>query len=139
MAMKTLINRTGNELRLTLIVRKGDHPDQTAGTVDVELGAGPDAAQDTAPAEGRSARKDPSVQQVTYGNDVDIYLNGITAMMIQDGSGIGRREIVLERGSALDRELNTNDTIEFLYDGQSILVSATNSDAEPHTFSFPAA
>ena len=138
MAMKTLINRTGNELRLTLIVRKGDHPDQTAGTVDVELGAGADAAQDTAPADGKSARKYPSVREVTYGNDVDIYLNGITATMIQDGSGIGHREVVLERGSALDRDLNTNDTIEFIYDGKSILVSATNSDAGPLTFSFQA-
>jgi hypothetical protein len=137
MAMKTLINRTGNELRLTLIVRKGDHPDQTAETVDVELGAGADAVHDTAPADGKSARARPSVQEVTYGNDVDIYLSGITATMIQDGSGIGRREVALERGSALDLELNTNDTIEFIYDGKSILVSATSLDSGTLTFSFP--
>lgn len=129
MAMKTLINRTGNELRVTLIVRKGDDPEHTAGTVDVVLGAGPSAGEDSASAD------DKNVQDVTYGNDVDIYLNGITATMVEKGSGIGRRDVVLERGSVLDRELNTHDTIEFLFDGKTILVSATNSDDKSHVFS----
>ena len=135
MAMKTLINRTGNPLQVTLIVRKGDHPDQTAGTVDVELGARPIAAAATG-SDGE-AQDDTSVQEVTYGDDVDIYLNGLKATMIENGSGIGRRDVVIDRGSPLDNELNTHDTIEFLFDGKALLISATNSNRM--VFSFPAA
>jgi len=122
--MKKLINRTGNELKVTLIVRQGDHPTQTSGTVDVDLAAGRDEA----------SGKDESVQDVPYGNDVDIYLNGIETTMIAHGSAIGQRQVVVERGSKLDDALNTHDTIEFLYDGKSILISATNSDVKPYTF-----
>lgn len=128
MAMKTLINRTGHHLKVTLNVRKGDHPDDNAGTVDVSLGVLPPSSEVT------TLAGDASVQDVTYGNDVDIYLNGLTATMIADGSGVGRRDVVVERGSPLDNELNTNDTIEFSFDGEAILVSATNSDRTPHAF-----
>jgi hypothetical protein len=124
--MKKLINKTGNDLRITLIVRKGDQPDENAGTVDVYLAAGPD----------EQTGEDKSKQDVTYGDDVDIYLNGIETIMIENGSALGKREIVVKRGSALDNQLNTSETIEFLYDGQQVLVSASNPDEQP--FSFPA-
>ena len=122
--MKKLINRTGNELMVTLVVRAGDQPDQTAGSVNVEMAAGPD----------KESGKDGSVQNVSYGNDVDIYLNGIETTMIKNGSAIGERRLVIERGSKLDNALNTNDTIEFLYDGESILISATNSNYVAFSF-----
>jgi hypothetical protein len=121
--MKKLINRTGHELRVTLVVRRGDHPTEIAGTVDVIMGAGPDEASG-----------EPSVQEVTYGDDVNIYLNGIETTLIVDGSAVGQRRIVVERGSELDNALNTNDTIEFLYDGKAVLISATNSSYEPYLF-----
>src|SRR5262249_35415467 len=121
--MKKLINRTGHELRVSLVVRRGDHPTETAGTVDVILVAGPDEASGG-----------ESVQDVTYGNDVNIYLNGIETTLIVDGSAIGQRRMVVERGSELDTELNTNDTIEFLYDGKAVLISATNSGYQPYVF-----
>ncbi|CAG9203431.1 conserved hypothetical protein [Paraburkholderia sabiae] len=121
---KTLINHTGNDLEVTLIVRKGDRPEGNAGTVDVHLAAGPDT----------QTGKDGSRQIVTYGNDVDIYLNGIETTLIAKGAAIGKREVVVERGSAFDNQLNTNDTIEFLYDGHQVLVSASNSDDKPFTF-----
>src|SRR5690348_10405587 len=105
--MKKLINRTGCDLKVTLVVRQGDQPDKTAGTVDVELAAGPD----------KESGKDGSVRHVTYGNNVDIYLNGIETTMIKSGSVLGERRVVIERGSEFDNALNTNDTIEFLYDG----------------------
>ncbi len=117
--MKKLINRTGKDLKVTLVVREGDQPNKTAGSVDVDLAAG----------------EEGSVQNVSYGNDVDIYLNGIETSMIEDGAAIGERRIVIERGSELDNDLNRNDTIEFLYDGKAILISATNSNYRP--FSFP--
>jgi hypothetical protein len=71
---------------------------------------------------------------VTYGDDVDIYLNGIEMAMIENGSAVGERRIVVDRGSGLDKALNTNDTIEFLYDGKSILISATNSGDKPFQY-----
>ncbi|MGY4363980.1 hypothetical protein ACVW1A_000045 [Bradyrhizobium sp. LB1.3] len=128
MAMKTLINRTVHHLRVTLIVRKGDHPENNAGTVDVSLGVRPPSSDVTTIAD------DAGVKDVAYGNEVDIYLNGLTATMIADGSGVGRRDVVVDRGSPLDNELNTNDTIVFSFDGEAVLVSATNSDQTPHAF-----
>jgi hypothetical protein len=122
--IKTLINRTGNDLEVTLIVRKGDQPRGSSGTVDVHLTAGPD----------EHTGEDRSRQVVAYGNDVDIYLNGIETTLIENGSAIGKRELVVERGSTFDNQLNTNDTIEFLYDGHKVLVSASNSKEEPFTF-----
>lgn len=122
--MKKLINRTGNELKVTLIVRRGDHPSETAGTVDVDLAAGPNDA----------SGEDKSVQDVSYGDDVNIYLNGIETTMIEDGSAVGKRELVVKRGSEVDNALNTHDTIEFLYDGNTVLISATNSSDKPYLF-----
>jgi hypothetical protein len=122
--MKTLINRTGNDLKVTLIVRKGDRPEGNAGSVDVLLAAGPDEA----------SGEDGSRRVVTYGDDVDIYLNGIETTLISKGAAMGKREVVVERGSAFDDQLNTNDTIEFLYDGHQVLVSASNSDDKPFTY-----
>jgi hypothetical protein len=128
MAMKTLINRTGHHLRVTLIVRKGDHPENNAGSVDVSLGVRRPSSEVT------TITDDSSVKDITFGSDVDIYLNGLTATMIADGSGVGRRDVVVDRGSPLDNELNTNDTIVFSFDGEAVLVSATNSDQAPHAF-----
>lgn len=114
---KTLINRTGSELKVVLMVRRGDHPSETAGTVNVTLAAGPD----------EKTGEDNSVQNVSYGNDVDIFLNGFEATISTDGAEIVQRSVVAERGSKLDNILNTNDTIDFLYDGQKVLFSASNA------------
>jgi len=38
-----------------------------------------------------------------------------------------QRRVVAERGSKLDKILNTNDTIDFRYDGQNVLFSASNT------------
>jgi hypothetical protein len=124
--MKKLINRTGKDLKVVLTVRKGDHPLNTAGTVEVELSASKGTT-------GIDAR----VKDVSYGNDVDIYLNGIETSLIFKGDILDQRQIVVERGKGLDNALNTNDTIEFLFDGKQVLISATNSTSVP--FLFPAA
>ena len=127
MAMKTLINRTGNDLKVTLVVRNGETPGTDFGTVDVHLAAA------TA---GSAAEAGGSCQQVQYGDDTDVYLNGIEMVLIKDGAGIGKREVVVERGSSLDDRLNTRDTIEFLFDGKQVLWSSSNADAQPESFMF---
>jgi|ERR1035437_5627555 hypothetical protein len=124
--MKKLINRTCKELKIVLTVRKGDSPSDTAGTVDVYLSK----------AKGTTGT-DARVKDVSYGNDVDIYLNGIETSLSSDGEIINQRQIVIERGKGLDNALNTHDTIEFLFDGHHVLISATNSSSVP--FQFPAA
>ena len=96
----------------------------SAGTVEVQLMAGPDT----------QTGEDPSRQIVTYGNDADIYLNGIETLLISHGSAIGKREVVIKRGSPLDDQLNRHDTVEFLYDGKQVLVSVSNSTDRPFTF-----
>ena len=121
---KTLVNRTGHELRVTLIVRKGDHPDDSWGTVDVQL--------DGPPADDATA--EPTRKAVTYGDEVSIYLNGIETTLISNGSATGKRQTVIERGSPLDDQLNTHDTIDFLYDGHQLLLSASNSTSRPFLF-----
>ena len=123
---KTLINRTGSELKVVLIVRKGDHPSATAGTVDVTLGAAP---------VGESGAEDSSIQKISYGNDIDIFLNGIEAAMKTGGQEVAQRRIVADRDSKLDRILNTHDTIDFRYDGQNLLFSACNADEVEHPLS----
>lgn len=123
--VKELINRTGNELKVTLIVRKGDSPSKTAGTVEVDLG--PEQT-------GDDRGTDDSHKTVAYGDDTNIYLNGFEVQMIVNGSAVGEKRITVDRGSDLDNALNTHDTIEFLYDGKSILISATNSAVRPFSF-----
>ena len=115
---KTLANRTGYELHVVLVVRKGDHPSETAGTVEITLAAGPD----------EKTGSDYSVQNISYGNDVDIYLNGFEATMSGAGKEMVQRRVVAERGSKLDNILNINDTLDFRYDGQNVLFSASNTD-----------
>ncbi len=96
---KTLINRTGYPLDVVLIVRKGDHPSLTAGTVNVQLPAGPDHEDMKA--------DERSVQTVTYGNATNIYLNGLELSLEAEGATQSRRRIVAERGMDLDNALNT--------------------------------
>lgn len=117
---KTLINMSGHELEVTLLVRQGDLPSATAGTVNVDLPA--------------SSDEDPGSATVNYGDDKNIYLNGLEVRMMVNGAAVKERRITLERGNDLDNTLNTNDTIEFLYDGQSILISGKNSISAPFSF-----
>jgi hypothetical protein len=123
--MKKLINATGKDLSVILIVRKGDHPSESAGEVEVELSAAPEEESD---------QDDTSIQDVTYGNDSDIYLNGIDTKLLVDGAEISQRRITILRGSGLDNALNMNDTIEFLFDGERVLISVTNTDDESFSF-----
>jgi len=123
---KTLINRTGYPLDVVLIVRKGDHPSQTAGTVNVQLPAGPDHEDMKA--------DERSVQTVTYGNATNIYLNGLELNLEAEGATQSRRRVVAERGMELDNALNMFDTIEFRFDGKDIVFTSSNASSPPQTW-----
>jgi hypothetical protein len=120
MAYKRLINKTGHDLEATLIVRKRDHPTDTAGTVEVKLSPCTYEEYD-----------DGSTTVVTYGNEEDIFLNGIEARLNLKGQLVTTRRVVAERGTPLDNLLNTNNTIEFFYDNNTLLLSASETDVEP--------
>lgn len=122
--MKKLINRTGEKLEVTLLVRQGDEPGSSGGSVVVRLAAGPD----------EKTGVDRSVQVVHYGTDTDIYLDGLEVALEADGATVNQRRIVVKRGGGLDNALNTNDCIEFLFDGKEILISATNSGDKPFSY-----
>jgi len=53
--------------------------------------------------------------------------NGIEATLLVDGKKVGQRRVVLDRGSDLDNALNMFNTIEFLYDGNTVLFSTSNT------------
>jgi len=88
---KLFSNLTHHDLNITLYIREGDLPKNTAGTLTFAL------ASDEA-------------QLITYGDATNIYLNGIE---IDSANGtIEKILITLERGNQLDTLLNTNNTIE---------------------------
>jgi hypothetical protein len=121
---KLFINHTRHELRVILTIRKGEDPAATAGTQDFTLAAGPDAV----------TGEDLSQQEITYGSATDIYLNGIETQLITDGAAVGKRDLVVRRGSPMDDQLNTHSIVDFLFDGEQVLISASNPNPTSYAF-----
>ena len=121
---RTLINRTGHPLAVTLVFRKGDHPTLTSGSVAVTLAAGAD------PKTGQ----DRSRQEVAYGDAVDTHLGRIETQLMRDGAVLGAWTIEVVRGSGLDRALDTLPVIEFLFDGRAVVVSCVPPERERFAF-----
>src|SRR5688572_30539250 len=89
---------------VTLIVRRSEDPRNTAGTKEFSL-------------EPRQS----SWQE--YGDNVNIYLNGIKLVSMFKGEIIGQQHIVIVRGSDLDNQLNTKNAVDFTFSNGSILIS----------------
>lgn len=106
MAEKLFINNTGRKLDIQLLVRKGDEPSLDAEPVNFQLGDGSSNAED-----GGSDH----TKLVHYGNDIDIFLNGIVVSFTYEGEKSVKRFQVMQRGVKLDNELNMNNTVEFIY------------------------
>lgn len=67
---KLFINNSSSDLLVTLLVRQGDDPSNSAGTVVFRLNAGQQLNQ-------------------SYGSDTDsIYLNGIAVQVVERGSSL---------------------------------------------------
>lgn len=99
---KLFINNSIYPLDVTLIIRSGPDPANTAGTQDVHL--------------------DPHEQEwVTYGTESDIYLNGLSLVLEAATPGFLVAEFVVAefvvetRGSAFDDEMNMNDVVAISY------------------------
>ncbi|QZT37170.1 hypothetical protein K5X82_18390 [Halosquirtibacter xylanolyticus] len=118
---KKIINNTEQELEVTLVVREGEKPEKTAGTVNATI---------PSDLKGHGANQ----KWVEYGNDTNIYLNGIDVKLSIGEVDLTTKKKVLGCGKPLDNELNANDTIEISFDHttNSIVVSTCNSDEEIH-------
>ncbi|SFG60843.1 hypothetical protein [Methylobacterium gossipiicola] len=95
MAGRKLFSNHGPcRIDVTLFVRAGDDPKDRAGQTDFSLNAGEAQWQD-------------------YGNDSNIYLNGISLVAAFDGARIGQQYNVVTRGSRLDDAFNRNNAVDF--------------------------
>src|SRR4051812_14539949 len=101
---KFFTNRSPYNLAVTLVIRKSDDPRNTAGTKEFTLGPGQGQWQE-------------------YGNNIDIYLNGIKLISMFNGQMIGQQYIVIMRGSPLDNELNMFNGVDFTFAGGSFQLS----------------
>ena len=114
MAEKTFINGTLSTLQITLFVREGDSPLNQDGTVTFTLDAG-------------------ETKSVSYGDDTNIWLNGLTLVTIFEGDLFSSVKFVIDRMSELDNLLNLNDTItitkvetDYVFSGSNIFLNAVN-------------
>lgn len=102
--LKLFTNTTGYGITVTLVIRKSDNPRNTAGTKDFSLTLGQSSWQE-------------------YGNDIDIYLNGIKLAAFLKGEMIGQQYIVIDRSSSLDNALNTRNAVDFGYANNTFYIS----------------
>ncbi|MCD1257241.1 hypothetical protein B5M42_000130 [Paenibacillus athensensis] len=93
---KTFHNQTNHNLSLTLYIREGENPSNSAGTQDMAL----------SPYESKV---------VEYGNSRNIYLNGFVLVALLNGEIMSRQEFVVTRGSQLDDKLNRNSIIDIMF------------------------
>jgi hypothetical protein len=94
--VKRFINQTNVNLSVTLYVRSGADP------------SGGDAGQQQFALPGNGGE---SCQQ--YGDDANIFLNGLSFVADEGGTVSEGGEFVVLRGVAYDNLLNMNDTITF--------------------------
>lgn len=108
MGVKTFLNQTPYPLSIMLTVRKGDTPGSEAGTQGLIVDAG-------------------QSQVYTYSEgSTDPYLDGLVVDIDSAGGIIGAQQAVTVRSSAVDDALNTNNTVVFSLQGQSLVVSYSN-------------
>lgn len=107
MAGKIFINQTQKSIRVTLFVRASENPANNAGQQRFDLSAG-------------------QSQYVPYGDNINIYLNGISLASVSDGALIGEQEFVITRGSPLDNQLNMNSVVNISFPGGGFQINCSN-------------
>ena len=105
MAGVKLFTNTGPyPMDITLVVRASEDPRNQAGTKEFSL--------------------NPSQSQwQEYGNNVNIYLNGIKLIAMFNGQILGQQYIVIERASPLDNQLNMFNGVDFRFASGSFTIS----------------
>ncbi|WP_260858029.1 hypothetical protein [Bacillus sp. FJAT-22090] len=115
MAEKTFINNTEATLQITIFVREGELPFNQDGTVSFSLDPG-------------------QTLIVPYGNEMNIFLNGIIIFTIFEGDLFSSVQFITMQSSELDDLLNTNDTItitkvqtDYVISGSDEFLDAVNA------------
>ncbi len=93
---KLFTNLSPYPIHVTLVVRQSADPRHTAGTKEFML----------SPQES---------QWQEYGNDIDIYLNGMSLAAVVDGKETAQQMIAIVRGSVLDNQLNMRNGVDFAF------------------------
>ena len=101
---KFFSNLSQYPLAVTLAIRRSEDPRDQAGMKDFSL-----------PPHGQSWQD--------YGNNIDIYLNGINLIALSNGAMLGQQYVVITRGSALDNELNRFNAVDFNFAHNTFYVS----------------
>ena len=101
---KLFTNTSRYGINVTLVVRKSEDPRDEAGTKNFVLRTGQSEWQE-------------------YGNNIDIYLNGIKLVAVFNGEIIGQQYIVIIRGSPLDNSLNMRNAVDFAFANNTFNIS----------------
>jgi uncharacterized protein YqfB (UPF0267 family) len=116
MAEKTFINDSFATLQITLFVREGDNPIHEDGTVSFSLN----------PEESKV---------ITYGNDQNIFLNGIKFSTTFEEDLFSENKSVTLRDSDLDNLLNLNNVLtiskvqtNYIITGSNISLDTVNAE-----------
>ncbi|WP_144510335.1 hypothetical protein [Bacillus sp. FJAT-22090] len=107
MAEKTFINNTEATLQITIFVREGELPFNQDGTVSFSLNPG-------------------QTLVVPYGDDINIFLNGIIIFTISEGDLFSSVQFVTVQSSELDDLLNTNSVITITKVQTEYVISGSN-------------
>lgn len=101
---KLFTNQSPYALLVTLTVRRNDDPRNAAGTKEFHI----------LPRQS---------QWQEYGDNINIYLNGITIAAQGEGVAATQQHTVIVRGSALDNELNTRNGVDIGFDNDAYFLS----------------
>ncbi len=97
--LKQFTNHSPYPLSVTLVVRAGDDPRDHGTNTTFSLDS-------------------KETQWQSYGDDTNIYLNGIRLSATVPGEIDAQQAIVITRGSPLDDALNTKNAVDFNFDQQ---------------------
>ena len=110
MAGRKLFTNAGPySMVITLVIRASEDPRNQAGTKEFLL--------------------NPSQSQwQEYGDDSNIYLNGIKLVAMFNGAMLGQQYVVIVRGSPLDDQLNMRNGVDFNFTSGSFTLSTRQVD-----------
>jgi hypothetical protein len=108
MGQKMFINNTTNNISVQLQVRRGDTPGHKKYDKDFSMSQG-------------------QHEMVSYSESSDPYLDGICVNTIDNGEIIATQQFVISRGSPLDDDFNTNDTVTFTMAKENIILAFSNT------------
>ncbi len=108
MGKKMFINNTGHDLSVQLQVRRGDTPGHLKGFKDFYMSKG-------------------QREMVEYSGPDNPYLDGISVNAIDSGEIVAEQQFVINRGSSLDNDFNTNDTVTFNWETENITLAFSNT------------